>query len=162
MSGQIAAHGRLGRDPRPIETSSGKPMATAAVAVTVESRGGGETGEATLWLDVIGFGRVADDLARHRQGDPVSMSGRLQLSTYRHREAGEERESWQVVANAVVSSRTVRPSGGKRKAGGGAGEARSEGRQRTVWPASGPGGPTAPDPPPRSDADVPFDDPLPF
>ena len=83
MTAQIAAYGRLVADPRPHETCSGKPMTTVRVAVTVECReGGGETGEGTLWLSVIAFGRVAEDLARHAKGEPVSVSGRLQLSTF--------------------------------------------------------------------------------
>ena len=38
MTAQIAAYGRLGRDPRQHETKSGKPMASASLAVTVEAR----------------------------------------------------------------------------------------------------------------------------
>ena len=78
MSAQLSAYGRLGRDPRPVETSSGKAMTVASLAVTIESRESGETGEGTLWLDVVSFGRVADDLARHAKGDLVSVAGRMQ------------------------------------------------------------------------------------
>ena len=66
MTAQIAAYGRLGRDPRQHETKSGKPMASASLAVTVEAR-----------------------------------------------------EGWQVIADSVVSSRSVRPGGGRRKGDGG-------------------------------------------
>ena len=103
MSAQIAAYGRLGRDPRPVDTSSGKAMTVASVAVTVESRESGETGEGTLWFDVVSFGRVADDLARHAKGDLVSVAGRMQLSRFTSSTSGEVRESWQVVADALVS-----------------------------------------------------------
>ena len=183
MTALLAVHGRLGRDPRPIETGSGKPMTVASLAVSVEARESGETGESTLWLDVLAFGRVADDLARHDAGDPVSASGRLQLSRYTTGE-GEVRESWQLVLDSLVSARTVRPKGARRSgsgdaptwreappggrggaAGGGRGAGtrdRTEGRQRSVWPASGPEGPRDPDPPRRSDDGRPFDDPLPF
>ena len=173
MTAQIAAHGRLGRDPRPVETSSGKPMTVASLAVPVETRDGGESGEATVWLDLMAFGRCADDLARHAKGDTVSVAGRLQISRFSSSTTGETRENWQCVADSVISARTVRPGGGRRK-GDGAGEVRSgggrdpgardrtEGRQRTVWPASGPGCPRDPDPPPHTVADQPFDDPVPF
>ena len=159
MTAQIAVHGRLGRDPRPIETGSGKPMTAASVAVTLDAREDGEIGEATLWLDVLAFGRVADDLARHAKGDTVSVAGRLQLSRFTSSTTGEARENWQCVADSVISARTVRPGGGRRKGdgearpgGGGRGGAardRIEGRQRSVWPASSPGGPRDPDPPRR-------------
>jgi len=57
----------------------------------VECReGGGETGEETLWLSVLAFGRVAEDPARHAKGDPVSVSGRLNLNRYQSRD-GEAR-----------------------------------------------------------------------
>ena len=38
MTAQIAAHGRLGRDPRQHETASGKALTTASLAVTVQAR----------------------------------------------------------------------------------------------------------------------------
>ena len=66
MTAQIAAYGRLGRDPRQHETKSGKPMASVSLAVTVEARErGADDAEGTLWLTVLAFGRVADELARH-------------------------------------------------------------------------------------------------
>ena len=75
MTAQIAAYGRLGRDPRQHETKSGKPMASASLAVTVEARErGADDAEGTLWLTVLAFGRVADELARHSAGDPVRGS----------------------------------------------------------------------------------------
>ena len=80
---QLACYGRLGRDPRTHETRTGKPMTTASPAVYVEARErGADDAEATLWLGVVAFGRVAEDLARHRSGEQVSVSGRLQLSRF--------------------------------------------------------------------------------
>ena len=109
MSAQIAAYGRLVADPRAIETRTGKAMTAARLAASVECRDGtGETGEETLWLSVLAFGRVAEDLARHAKGDPVSVSGRVRLERYVTGD-GEERETWQVLADSVVSSRSVQP-----------------------------------------------------
>ena len=100
-------------------------MTAARLAVSVECRdGGGETGEETLWLSVLAFGRCAEDLARHAKGEPVSVSGRVRLDRYQSRE-GEDRETWQVLADAVVSSRSVRPWGGRRKGEGNGAAARS-------------------------------------
>ena len=152
MSAQIAAYGRLVADPRAIETRSGKPMTAARLAVTVECRdGGGETGEETLWLSVLAFGRVVEDLARSAKGEPVSVSGRVRLERYVAGD-GEERETWQVLADAVVSSRSVRPRGGRR---GGSGGASRQGPDRGGSRASRPS-PAATSAPADFDDDIPF------
>ena len=80
---QLACYGRLGPEPRMHETRTGKPMTTASPAVYVEARERrADDAEATSWLGVVAFGRVAEDLARRRSGVPVSVSGRLQLSRF--------------------------------------------------------------------------------
>ena len=116
MTAQIAAYGRIGRDPRNIPTRTGKAMAAVSLAVEVPCRSEGDDG-ATLWLDVLAFGRVADDLMRHAKGDSVSVAGRLALNRYQATD-GSERESWQCIADSAVSSRTVRPGGGRRSSPG--------------------------------------------
>ena len=157
MSAQIAAYGRLVADPRPIETRSGKAMTAARMAVTVECRdGGGETGEETLWLSVLAFGRVAEDLARSAKGEPVSVSGRVRLERYVAGD-GEERETWQVLADAVVSSRSARPRGGGRR-GGGSGENGGASRQDPDRGGSRASRPSVP----ASTAPADFDDDIPF
>lgn len=58
-------------------------MTTASPAVYVEARErGADHAEAASWLGVVAFGRTAEDLARHRSGVQVSVSGRLQLSRF--------------------------------------------------------------------------------
>ncbi len=114
MSAHIAAYGRLGADPRPIETRTGNPMTAARMAVDIPpSQRDDERGEGTVWLAVIAFGHQAEDLARHSKGDLVSVAGEMRISRFESR--GEARESWQVLAASVVSARTVRPGGGRRK-----------------------------------------------
>lgn len=108
---QIAAYGRLGQDPREITTSTGKAMAVASIAVTLTGRGGEEY---TEWLGVVTFGKVAEALLRHSKGDLISASGRAQRDVYTT-SSGERREQLQLVCDAIVSARTVRPSGGRRK-----------------------------------------------
>ena len=116
MGAQLAAHGRLARDPRTRETKSGVSMTTTAIAVSVESRGGDVGEEATLWRRLVGFGRQADDLARHRQGEVLSSRGRLQLSRYTA-SASEARDGWRVTDDSAISSRAARPGGGRRSSG---------------------------------------------
>ena len=114
-------------------------MAGAPLMVPVD-KFGADDGEAALSVFVLAFGTAADALARYGAGDAVSVSGRLRLAWYATRD-GEARESWQCIADAVVSSRCVRPRGCRmRKA--------SESRMP-------PGSPTVGD-------GYPFDDPIPI
>lgn len=103
---QAAIYGRLAFDPRSLTTSTGKPMASARVAVDVS----GKDGEETLWLDLLAFGAQAEILVRHAKGDMVSGTGRLTKGRYRSH-GGDEREQWTLIADSLVSARTVRPLG---------------------------------------------------
>lgn len=107
MTAQLAAYGRLGGDPVERTAQSGKTWATASLAVN-----GGDD-KPTLWVSVVAFDRAAQDLCRHAKGDHVSVSGRLQLNKWNDHE-GKEREQLQVVVDALVSARSVRPAGGRR------------------------------------------------
>lgn len=107
---QTAAYGRLGQDPRSIETRTGKPMVVVSLAVAVDQ----DQDAPPLWLGIVAFGRQADDLMRHTKGDLVSVSGRVQRKRYTGRD-GTEREQLQVVADAVVSAKTTRSAGGQRR-----------------------------------------------
>ncbi len=111
MSAQLACHGRLGDDPKEITTSSGRPMAVCSLAVAIEERGTDDP-PAPLWLNVIAFGRLATDLLRHHRGDLLSVAGRLQRSRWAGQD-GAQRERLQVLADAIVSARAVRPGGGR-------------------------------------------------
>ena len=104
MTAHLAIYGRLGRDPYSIETKNGKPMATVNVAVEIGRDGEGEP----LWLGILCFGRVAEDLLRHQKGDLLSAFGRLQRRTWKTND-GEDREQLQIVAESIISARTVQP-----------------------------------------------------
>lgn len=110
---QASVYGRLGQDPRAIETKTGKPMAVGSLAVALECRGADEP--VTWWVGLVAFGKCAAVLLTHSKGDLLSVSGRVQLNTWTDKATGEEREQPQVVAEAIVSARTVRPGGGKRR-----------------------------------------------
>ncbi len=105
MTAHLAIYGRLGRDPYSIETKNGKPMAVVNVAVEIGRDGEGEP----LWIGILCFGRVAEDLLRHQKGDLLSAFGRLQRRTWKGTE-GEDREQLQIVAETVISARTTRPA----------------------------------------------------
>lgn len=106
-------------------------MTTVVNAVCVEARGG-EGEEGTLRRRLVGFARPTGNLARHRQSDLLSRSGRLQSSRHTA-SAGEARDGWQTIVEPVVSSRIIRP-GGDRCSGGDGGHrsflaARDDGHQ---------------------------------
>lgn len=113
MSAQVAAYGRLGADPVKRTSAAGKDWATASIAVSLSE---GEDA-LTQWFGIVSFGKAAETLCRHSKGDLVSVSGRLQLNRYRDRE-GNDREQLQVVAETVISARTVRGGGRPRQNGG--------------------------------------------
>ena len=102
---QIAAYGRLGQNPKPITTKTGKAMTAASIAIELSDR----DGEAqTEWLGVVAFGRVAETLLCHSKGDLVSVAGRVQLSLFDTKD-GESRRELQVIADSVISAKSVRP-----------------------------------------------------
>ncbi|UUP19531.1 single-stranded DNA-binding protein [Nitratireductor thuwali] len=109
MTMQACAYGRVGQDPRSIETRSGKAMVVGSIAVSID-----ENDAPPLWIGIVAFGRVAEDFLRHSKGDLISVSGRVQRNSWTT-PAGEKREQLQIVADALVSSRTVRPAGGRKR-----------------------------------------------
>ena len=111
MSAQISAYGRLGRDPKQIETKSGKSMASSSIAVTTPTR---DDDSATIWFSVLAFGKIADILSKHEKGDLISLSGRVQANNWTDNE-GLERNDIQIIADSVVSARTVRPKASQNK-----------------------------------------------
>ncbi len=111
MAAHLSVYGRLGRDPHAIKTRNGKPMAAATIAVEIGPLGEGEP----LWLGLLTFGRIADDLLRHQKGDLLSAFGRVQRHTWTARN-GEEREQLQIIAEDIISARTVRPGGAHKRA----------------------------------------------
>jgi single-stranded DNA-binding protein len=86
-------------------------MVTASIAVNV-ARDGEEA--VTEWFNGVAFGRVADELGRHHKGDHVAVTGRLTRSTFTRN--GEDRTSWGVTIEQIVSARTVRPGARAKRA----------------------------------------------
>jgi single-stranded DNA-binding protein len=87
-------------------------MVTASIAVNV-ARDGEEL--VTEWFNGVAFGRVADDLARHKKGDRVAVIGRLTRNSFTARD-GQERSSWSVAVEQLISARSVRPGGRAKRA----------------------------------------------
>ncbi|MFZ4171187.1 single-stranded DNA-binding protein [Enterobacter ludwigii] len=120
MTAQMAAHGRIAADIQTKPTSSGGNMAFTRIAVSLPCRAA-ESGEATMWLGVTAFGKQADALARHQKGDLVSVSGQLQVNQWTGQDGGTQ-SGYALVADSVISARTVRPGGSRKSGAGGQGQ----------------------------------------
>ncbi|EEQ2636117.1 single-stranded DNA-binding protein [Escherichia coli] len=116
MTAQIAAYGRLVDDPQVKQTSKGTPMTLARMAVSLPCSQA-QDGQATLWLSVLAFCKQADQLAGHEKGNVISVSGTMQISQWTGQN-GETRQGYQVIADSVISAKTVRPGGSRRKTTG--------------------------------------------
>ena len=110
----ISVHGRLARDPKPVNTHSGKPMTTATLTASLDLRENSETKDGVMWVQVIAFGKLAEILERHQQGEMINVAGNTQLSRYTTND-DEVRENVTVIIDSLISARTTRPGGGKRK-----------------------------------------------
>ena len=108
---RASIYGRLGADPVERETKNGSLMVTGSLAV---SAGRPDADEETQWFNLIAFGRVAETLARHVKGELLAAMGPLYRSRFTGRD-GQEREGWSLTVESVVSARTVRPTGGRKK-----------------------------------------------
>lgn len=111
---EAAIRGRLGADPVERTTSGGKTMVTVNVAVSVNRYGAEDD---TQWFGLAAFGKTADVLARHAKGDLVNAFGKITRSRYTGKD-GSPRESWQMTVDQVISARTVRPAGKKKRESG--------------------------------------------
>ena len=108
---RASVYGRLGGDPVERETRTGKEMVTVSCAVNA---GRPDADEETQWFNLIAFGRAAKDLARHAKGDLVGCMGPLTKNRYTAHN-GQEREGWSLIIESIVSARTVRPGGGRKR-----------------------------------------------
>lgn len=109
MTAQISAYGRLVADPQTRTTTNGNNMAMARLAVALPCNAA-EAGDVTFWLGVVAFGKQADALAGHVKGDLVSIAGAMQINQWTGKDGGTQ-QGYQVVADSVISARTVRTGG---------------------------------------------------
>lgn len=154
MTAQIAAYGRLVADVQSKPTSNGNTMAFARLVVSLPCHSA-ENGEAPFWLGVVAFGKQADVLARHGKGDMVSVSGNMQITQWTGQDGGTQ-QGYQVVADSVVSARTVRPAGRK----GQRGQASDALQRAREQPQPAPGGWDVYQQPDDMDQTPPYDEPF--
>ena len=119
---QASVYGRLTSDPVLRESKAGKPWATGRVAVDAGTQ---DDEKLTLFVGVVAFGKTAERLSRHAKGDPISVSGRCEMNAWTDSEGATRREL-KIIADALVSAKTVRPGGRKKQAQDGASRYRDE------------------------------------
>ena len=109
---RASIHGRLGGDPVERQIRNSKTMVTVSLAVNA---GRPDASEETVWISLAAFGRAAEALLRHAKSDLLAAMGALHRTRFTSRD-GQEREGWSLTAEAIVSARTVRPGGGRKRA----------------------------------------------
>ncbi len=98
---KIILVGNLTRDPEIRYTAGGTAVATLGLAVNRRYRQGEETKDEVLFVDVVVFGKQAENVSEYLQkGRPVLVDGRL---SYRKWETadGQSRSKHEVVANTI-------------------------------------------------------------
>lgn len=112
MTAHIAAHGRLVVDVQSKTINNGNSMAFTRLAMALPCRNI-ESGELTFWLAVTAFGKQADYLLKHQKGDLISVSGNMQANQWKGNN-GVLQTGYQMVADSVISAKTVRLGGWKK------------------------------------------------
>lgn len=107
MTAQISVYGRLAARPESRVTRKDQPMATARMAVTLPCLNHAE-GFETFWVSVVAFGKQSEQLLQNDKGEPVSVAGVLQMIQWTGN-SGALQTGYQIVADSVVSARTVIP-----------------------------------------------------
>jgi len=90
-------------------------MTVASCAVNLECRGSDEP--ETEWIGLCAFGKQAEALAALPDNSMISAIGRIQINKWTGAN-GEERRGLQMIVDQIVTAKSVRPGGGRKKAAG--------------------------------------------
>ena len=93
----------LAKEPKPIQTRTGTPMATAFGFAKL----GNDSPD--LPIAVTAFGNVADALLQHDKGQVIQVSGDLKIHTYMNREQ-QEVEQLQITLDMLASAKQTKPA----------------------------------------------------
>jgi single-strand DNA-binding protein len=102
MINNVVLVGRLANDPEMRYTPSGTAVTSFRLAVSRPPRRDAEGAEEqTDWLDIVAFGRTAENAAQYLdKGSLVGLQGRVQSRTWQTQE-GQRRYAVEIVANSV-------------------------------------------------------------
>jgi single-strand DNA-binding protein len=97
---RIQLIGRLGKDPESRQTSTGKQVTSFSLAVSQHWKSNGEAREATEWINIEAWGRLAEICQEYlNKGSLVYIEGRLK--TDRYEEKGGTKFFTKVVASSM-------------------------------------------------------------
>ncbi|MBF0345514.1 MAG: single-stranded DNA-binding protein [Nitrospirae bacterium] len=101
MFNKLIIAGNLTKDPELRYTPQGMPVAKLSVAANTRTKQGEEWKDETLYLDVVVFGKVAENCGQYLgKGRGVLVEGRLKES--RWEADGQKKSRFECVANNVV------------------------------------------------------------
>lgn len=113
MLNKIIVMGRLGRDPEVRYTSTGKPVASFALAVDRDFKGPDGRRE-TDWLQIVAWDAKARFAQQYfHKGQQALVEGRLQLRDWTDRD-GNKRRSAEVVVEQMYFGDSKRDEGSTR------------------------------------------------
>ena len=111
MLNHITIMGRLVRDPELRSTQSGVSVASFTVAVDRDFGGRDGGDKQTDFIDCVAWRQTGEFVSKYfRKGSMIVVSGRLQSRKWQDRE-GNNRTSWEVVADNVYFGESRRDSG---------------------------------------------------
>lgn len=95
----VTLMGNLTRTPELRKTNNGTPVARCSLAINRRWRTEtGEDREEVTFVDCDAWGKTAETLAKYcAQGDPLFVSGRLKLDTWKDKATNEDRSRLGVV-----------------------------------------------------------------
>lgn len=115
---KVILMGNLTRDPELRYTPSGMAVCNIGIAVNSTSGFGENRKDETLFIKVVTFNKQAENCGQYlKKGNPILVDGRLRISSWEN-DAGEKRNSTEVVANAVTFLSKGVDGGGNYSAGG--------------------------------------------
>lgn len=114
MSANISINGRLGRDPETKFANSGTVITHLSVVSNTRKNVNGEWRDAdTSWWDVKAFSALGEAVTEElRKGDLVTITGTIKQTKWTDKH-GNERTSYEVLANTVAKQITPSRNHGK-------------------------------------------------
>lgn len=98
---KIFLAGHLIRDPETKYTQAGTSLCTVGLAVNHRYQVNNEWRQEVCFVDVVGFGKLAEVLKDCRKGQAVVVAGRLDYQTWTT-DGGQKRSKHQVRAEVVM------------------------------------------------------------
>jgi single-strand DNA-binding protein len=109
--------GNLGRDPEVRYMPDGKAVANISIACTEKYKDkSGEQKEATEWVNVVFFGRLAEIVGEYlKKGMTIYVEGKMKTDKYTDKNTGVEKFSTKIVGESMQMLGGGQREGGQRE-----------------------------------------------